>query len=256
MHLPNISSTLPRRWKLSSTNDLSSDKRPPKPHHSSLTRRFSISSKPPRPGGLNSPLFRSASFTLPTSDGEFDFKKPLPPPPSVTATRPSKPPRTPSFLRRKKKAASSSLSEQERSQSLVDLQQQQVTYQDSHCCNCHRQSERLRSLSFDNSSKANTTFAVATPPTLNDKSFTTTTTPRQQISTASIFSKNLRSNSWRNLTAIGRIPPTSESFLFASMSFFFKHFFCAKMHVTADNFLPLDSSCYNNYNKHVARCAF
>ena len=77
MHFPSLSATLPRRWRLSNTDAVSSDKKPPKPS-SSLRRRLSSlsttssasssygapSQKPPKNANyaFSSHLSRSSSF--------------------------------------------------------------------------------------------------------------------------------------------------------------------------------------------------
>ena len=288
MHLPNFSSTLPRRWRATSSqggadsskkpalpaSPVVSSKKPPK--STTLTRRFSVtSSKPPRPtisgpqqvqvnSNTATALYRSSSFTsdqpgnpnvLVNNRNDFDFKKPLPPHPASQPPAAKPPTRTPSFLSRRKNRRESGagtasngvqrsvpFSEDKRSQSLVDIAQDcngsggigQPDGGGDKCCNC-----RHRSMSFDYTTSASGQGQVRQPllstfsshenipcreadtASLNNEGRKSQSSlfsghrngghsSSSKPCTASIFSRNLRSNSWRNLTSIGRMDSGSS----------------------------------------------
>ena len=243
MHFPYISSTLPRKWKMSSSSTsttsmsephsvpLSPPKATGKPPKG--TRKLSAGSKP-LGGKRSSSLFRSVSFSEKSShnhnnnninngnanvvmNGEFKVPPPpvLPSASSAISVAIHRPPRPQDFCTKcsgNSKEDSdnnfTSFTRDWRSQSMVDLMRRSTssmrqsddtstTFRSS--WTTQPKSIRLVSSSCDGINRLDS-FKCGERQRRSGG---------QPVGLATIFSKNLRSNSWRNLTTIDRVDSAS-----------------------------------------------
>ena len=214
MHFSYLSSTLPRKWKMSSsekeaayppTTPPKSAGKPPKSN-----RKLSSGSKPPKRTSI---LFRSVSFSeKPNVVMSGDFKVPppvLPPAASATSIAIFRPPRLQDEVTKSSSTTSeqnnfSSFTRDWRSQSMVDLLRGGNSNPNS------RGSSLTSSFRSTWSSKPKSIRNVSSSCDGINRISDPKKETSNPIGLASIFSKNLRSNSWRNLHTIDRIDSGSD----------------------------------------------